>query len=157
VTPRLWGVVFVVLAALGFLVFKGLGDATTFFKNADEAVAQRDELGTKRFRLQGTVVAGSLDKRADGTTFEVEYHCAVVEVRHTGGQAPPQFDENIPVVLEGHFAAGSDVYRSDRIIVKHTAEYRTKEKDRLALADQESRSTNCPTTPAPAAAAAAAK
>src|SRR5690606_36467222 len=40
-----------VVAALLVVVFNGLGDATLFFRNADEAVAQRDSLGDRRFRI----------------------------------------------------------------------------------------------------------
>ena len=43
-----------VVAIAGFVMVKALGSATTFYRNADEAVAQRDSLGVKRFRLQGT-------------------------------------------------------------------------------------------------------
>jgi cytochrome c-type biogenesis protein CcmE len=39
---RLWMAGVVVLAALGFLVFRGLGNATLYFRTADEAVAQRE-------------------------------------------------------------------------------------------------------------------
>ena len=48
--------ILVILAVAGFVLVNALGDATLFFYNADEAVAQQAELGTDRFRLQGTVV-----------------------------------------------------------------------------------------------------
>lgn len=137
---RLSGKYFVVLAlvlgACAFLLVKGLGDATVFFKNADEVstTSQRASLGTKRFRLQGTVEQKSED--ASGVSFIVEYHCAKVRVHHVG-DPPELFKVGIPVVLEGAFAKGSDVYESDKIFVKHTSEYRVKEGDRLALAEQE--------------------
>lgn len=141
---RLLVVIAVIVAAMGFLVVKGLGDATTYFKNVDEAVAERDELGTRRFRLQGTVVEGSLERGPGGDEFDVTYRCATVRVRHTGPQAPERFDEGIPVVLEGSFVARSAVYRSDTISVKHTSEYRTEKSDRLAMAAEESESQDCP-------------
>jgi len=123
VSRRLAVVLAVILGAMAFLVVKGLGDATTFFRNADEAVAQRDSLGTKRFRLQGIVLPGSIDKRADGIDFVVEWHCATVPVTHQGGSAV--LKDGIPVVLEGAFVRGRDTYDSDRIISKHTQNYRT--------------------------------
>ena len=127
----------VIAGAIAFLVVKGLGDATVFFKNADEAVAERDELGSKRFRLQGTVVDGTVETRGTGVEFDVEFHCESVHVRHEG-DPPELFKPGIPVVLEGRFAsATSDVYESDRIIINHTNEYRVDEEDRLALAEQE--------------------
>ena len=133
---RLGVVVALVCGALAFLVLQGLGNATTYFRNADEAVAQRRQLGDDRFRLQGTVVPGSVRQAGDEVEFRVEYHCQSVGVRHRG-DPPELFADGIPVVLEGAFAPGSDTYASDRIFVRHTSEYRTEEADRLALAAEE--------------------
>ena len=131
---RLGIVLALVAGAAAFLLVKGLGDATVFFKNADEAVADRDDLGTKRFRLQGTVVPASVKTAGDAVEFDVEFHCDVVHVRHEG-DPPELFKPGIPVVLEGSFAAPpSDVYESDKIFVKHTSEYR---EDRLEKAEEE--------------------
>ncbi|MBW3611335.1 MAG: cytochrome c maturation protein CcmE [Actinobacteria bacterium] len=131
---RLGIVIALICGALAFLVLQGLGEATTYFYNADEALARRAELGDDRFRLQGTVVPGSVRQSGDEVAFQVEFACAVVGVRHQG--APPElFADGIPVVLEGGFAPSGDTYASDRILVKHTSEYRTEEADRLALAE----------------------
>lgn len=133
---RLGIVIALICGALAFLLLQGLGNATTYFYNADEAVARRAELGDDRFRLQGTVVAGSVRQAGDEVAFEVEFACAVVDVRHQG--SPPElFADGIPVVLEGGFVPAGDTYASDRILVKHTSEYRTEEADRLALADEQ--------------------
>ena len=133
---RLGIVIAVVCGALAFLVLQGLGNATTYFRNADEAVVERASLGERRFRLQGTVVPGSVAATGDEVSFQVEYHCQAVSVRHRG-DPPELFADGIPVVLEGAFVAGSDTYASDRIFVRHTSEYRTEEADRLALASEE--------------------
>ena len=141
--PRSWrrrwvplvvlGVVFV---ALGVLVFKGLSDATLYFRNADEAVAQRASLGTDRFRLQGTVVADPVE--TDGVaTFAVAFNGASVDVRHVG--SPPElFRPGIPVVLEGHWDRSGEVFDSDRIMIKHDATYELEEdyEERIRHAEQ---------------------
>lgn len=133
---RLGIVLALVAGAAAFLLVKGLGDATVFFKNADEAVADRDDLGTKRFRLQGTV-GDRVGTAGDAVRFDVEYHCVTVQVLHAG-DPPELFKPGIPVVLEGSFEAPpSDVYLSDRIFVKHTSEYRDEEADRLERAEEE--------------------
>ena len=132
---RLGVVIALVCGAIAFLLVQGLGNATTYFRNADEALADREDLGTSRFRLQGTVV--DVARSEGGTTvFDVEYHCARVAVRHAG-DPPELFRRGVPVVLEGRFQEGSDVFASDRIMVRHTEEYRTEERDRLDLAEQE--------------------
>ncbi|CAN5501612.1 cytochrome c maturation protein CcmE [soil metagenome] len=131
----------VILGAISFLLVKGLGDSTAYFRNADEALADREELGETRFRLQGTVVdeaerTALTDGGGDGVAFTVEFGCAEVDVVHTG-DPEELFRRGIPVVLEGAFVAGTDTFASDRMMVRHTSEYRTEEADRLELAEDE--------------------
>ena len=130
---RLGIVVALVCGALAFLAIKGLGDATTYFRNADEAMDQPEG---RRFRLQGTVVAGSVQDADEDVDFAVEYGCEQVKVHHSGAE-PELFKEGIPVVLEGEWGPGKDVYEADRIIVRHTEEYTQEERDRLERADEE--------------------
>ncbi|MDH3752319.1 MAG: cytochrome c maturation protein CcmE [Acidimicrobiia bacterium] len=134
-------------AAVGFVLFKGLTDAALFFRNADEAVADRDDLGESRFRLQGLVVDGSVEQDGDLVLFAVEFNDIQVDVAHEG--SPPQlFAAGIPVVLEGNFVDASSpvgvsfantdgtsvdgyYFSSDRILVKHDNEYEEQNEDRL--------------------------
>jgi len=114
-----------VVVAIGVFVSKGLSEATLYFRNADEAVAQRDDLGTRRFRLQGTVVGEPVND-GDTVEFEVAYNGVAVDVRHVGD--PPQlFRPGIPVVLEGAWDAQDAVFDSDRIMVKHDESYESKD------------------------------
>ena len=119
-------VIAVVLVALGVLVYKGLSDATLYFRTADEAVAQRDDLGTRRFRLEGTVV-GEPHQTGDRVSFEVAHDGVSVDVRHVG-DPPELFRPGIPVVLEGHWADGEAVFDSDRILVKHDEKYESQDE-----------------------------
>jgi len=118
----------VVLAALGFLVVRGLGNATLYFRTADEAVAQRQQLGDRRFRIEGSVVAGSVQETANRVAFNIESKGVVVPVSHQGD--PPQlFKPGIPVVLEGRFQG--ETFASDRIMVKHSEDYVAKHPSRV--------------------------
>lgn len=138
-TPRRrrWPVVAIVVVLVGvfgYLVYKGLGDATLYFYNADEAVAKKDQLNDDRFRLQGTVLPDSVTDTAAGVDFTVTFNGVEVDVSHTG-DPPDLFQENIPVVVEGQWAG--DRFQSDKIIVKHSESYvarddygeRTREAD----------------------------
>lgn len=123
------GVVLVaILGALGLVLFQGLGSATLYFRNVDEAVAQRDALGDRRFRLQGTVVPGSVEDTADGVRFAVAWNGAEAEVVHRG-DPPELFQPGIPVVVEG--AWSGEAFASDRMIVRHTEEYKADNPDRV--------------------------
>jgi cytochrome c-type biogenesis protein CcmE len=121
-SPWAYVVLAAVVAGLGFVVLNGLSGATLYFRNADEAVAQRDELGTRRFRIQGLVVDEPV---IDGevATFEITYNEVVVPIRLTDG-IPDLFQVDRPVVMEGHFAEGDEVlFLADRIFVKHDEVY----------------------------------
>jgi cytochrome c-type biogenesis protein CcmE len=127
---RLWIAGLVIVAALAFLVFRGLGNATLYFRTADEAVAQREELGSRRFRIEGAVVAGSV-REGDGVLrFSIESKETVVDVVHRGNQ-PGLFKPGIPVVLEGRFAEGGATFESDRILVKHSETYIARNPERV--------------------------
>ena len=138
--PRRWvagAVVGLVVVALGSLVYKGLSEATLYFRNADEAVAQRDELGTSRFRLQGTVVAEPDEQGEGRLTFDVEHNDVAVAVHHEG--APPEmFEPGIPVVLEGRWDPSGEFFASDHILVKHDETYESEEdyQERMSEADE---------------------
>ncbi|MBU3702279.1 MAG: cytochrome c maturation protein CcmE [Acidimicrobiia bacterium] len=124
-----------VIAIGGFVVLQALGSATTFYRNVDEAVAQRDALGVKRFRLQGTVVPGTIDRTGEGVTFEVAYNGVGVMVRHVG-DPPEMFKESEAVLLEGRFdATDGKTFDSDLMIIKHSEVYKEKEAGRLSEAD----------------------
>ena len=117
-------VIGVVLVAIGLFVYRGLSDAALYFRNADEAVAQRDSLGDRRFRLQGTVVDDPV-RTGETVDFQVTYNDVTVDVEHQG-DPPELFRPGIPVVLEGHWAG--QVFDSDRILIKHDEEYQSKKQ-----------------------------
>jgi len=126
---RLWAAGAAIAVALGFLLFQGLGQATVYFKTADEAVAQRKDLGDKRFRLEGVVVPGTVESTAGRVAFKVRGQGGgAVDVVHRG-DPPELFQPDVPVVLEGRWDGES--YASDRIMVKHTSEYRAQNPDRV--------------------------
>lgn len=116
-----------VLAVLGFILTRALGDSVVFFRTADEAVADKTELGTRRFRIEGTVLAGTVREANERTRFTIAEKGVSVEIVHEG-DPPELFQPGIPVVLEGRWAG--EHFASDRIMVKHTEQYRAKNPER---------------------------
>ncbi|HEX6394624.1 MAG TPA: cytochrome c maturation protein CcmE [Acidimicrobiales bacterium] len=117
----------VVAGALGFLLFEGLDNATVYFKTADQAVADRASLGSRQFRIEGTVEPG-VQQAAGRTLFSIIANGVSVNVVDSA-EPPELFKAGIPVVLEGHWQGAA--YAADRIVVKHSASYTEAHPNRL--------------------------
>ena len=129
-SPAAYFLVVIVVVALGFVALQFLNSAALYYRNADEAVRDKASLGTKRFRVQGVVQEG-VEKQATEVDFTIEFNGARVAVRHTG-DPPELFSPGVPVVLEGRWQG--DYFASDRILIKHTEDYRENNPDRLSNA-----------------------
>jgi cytochrome c-type biogenesis protein CcmE len=118
------------LAAAAFVVFKGLSEATMFFCNADE-VGQRDgcRADDGRFRIQGIVDDGSIVRGNGVIDFTLSFGGATVPVHYAGSEPSDLFQAGTPAVVEGRL--DGDTFAGDRILVKHTEEYREKNPDRV--------------------------
>ncbi|MGH9302904.1 MAG: cytochrome c maturation protein CcmE [Acidimicrobiales bacterium] len=129
----------VILAALGFLMLKGVTSAVVFFKTANEAVAQRAEIGNATFQLEGTVVKGTVHKLGgDIYRFAISSKGAKVDVTNAG-DPPEMFRPGMPVVVVGHFVGSSDAFSSDQIMVKHSQSYVAAHPGRVKASDGSSR------------------
>ena len=133
-SPLAYGTMVAVLIGLGVVVYQGLTSASLYFYNADEAVEQRDDLGDRRFRLQGSVLGESIEQTGTGIAFTVAYDRVQVDVVHAG-DPPELFEPGLPVVLEGRWSSAGDVFESDRILVKHSEEYEADNEERLDEAE----------------------
>ncbi len=130
--PLAWLVLLLVLAGIAFVMVKALDSAALYYRNADEAVADKDSLGTRRFRVQGQVGPDVVRLAAtDEVDFTISFNDAAITVHHHG-DPPELFKPGVPVVLEGRWQG--DVFASDRILVKHSAEYREQNPDRVSNA-----------------------
>jgi len=134
-----WIAVLVALVAgIGFIISRGLTDATQYYKTADEAVAQRAELAGRTFRLEGTVLPGTPRPTPAGVTFTVANNGTQVTVEHAGD--PPQlFQPCIPVVVEGRWVstAADAPFASTAIIVAHDENYEEQNSERIQQAKAE--------------------
>jgi cytochrome c-type biogenesis protein CcmE len=124
--------VFVLLViALVFLLVEGLGSSLNYFDTVDQAYAHRHMLGTQTFRLEGTVMPGTIHATAAGSNFSICQGPHVVQVANSG--SPPQlFAARIPVVVVGHFTSvTSSEFVSNSILVKHSSTYSAEYPNRV--------------------------
>ena len=116
----------VILALLGGIVallIVQVQGSSLYYYNVDEAVEQRESLGDRDIRIQGTVVGEPTERGNDALVFDLAFGGESVAVRHIGSEPPPLFGPDVPSVLEGHFA-DDGAFVSERIVIKHSEEYR---------------------------------
>jgi len=130
---RVLAVFALLLVALVFLLVEGLGSSLNYFDTVDQAFAHRHTLGTTTFRLEGTVVPGSIHGTATGSVFSICEGPHVVYVANTGSP-PDLFQARIPVVVVGHFTSDtSNDFVSNSILVKHSANYSNQHPNRVKV------------------------
>jgi cytochrome c-type biogenesis protein CcmE len=124
----MYGVLVLIIVAIGFVLFQGLNNAALYYRNADEAVRDKSSLSTRRFRVQGTVQP--FDKTKRPVEFDITFNNVSMHIQHQG-DPPELFQAGLPVVLEGHWSDDGTFFASDRILVKHTEEYKESNPDHV--------------------------
>lgn len=119
----LCGVAVVAIVVLALV----LSENVVYFRTVSEAVEERVDQGTDRFRMAGEVVPGSVVETPRGVRFRVTDGKATATVVHTG-DPPELFEAGAPIVCEGRWGSGS-AFDSDRIMIRHGNEYRPPEVD----------------------------
>lgn len=126
---RLFGVaaVLVAMGALAWISMADLGENLVYYWSPSELLAAENAQDAT-VRLGGMVVPGTMVHDTENTrlAFDVTDGDKTVHVESEGN--PPQmFREGIGVVVEGKLAADG-VFRSDKVMVKHSNEYEAPEE-----------------------------
>jgi cytochrome c-type biogenesis protein CcmE len=124
-----WALIGVVVVGIVALAVVQLRNSSVYYYNVDEAVAERDELGDRDIRIQGTVV-GDPEGSSEELVFALAFGGESVDVVYSGKEPPDLFAAGVPTVLDGHFADDGR-FVSDRIVIKHTEEYREDNPDHV--------------------------
>lgn len=122
---RKWGYAVAGVAVLviaGAMIFQALTTSLVYFVLPNEYAAEPDRYDAGRLRLGGIVADQSVlfDESDLRLTFQVTDGLVSYPVSHFG--APPDlFQENVGVVIEGHFEG--DTFMSDNVLVRHSEVY----------------------------------
>ncbi|MBX2802888.1 MAG: cytochrome c maturation protein CcmE [Myxococcales bacterium] len=143
---RLFGVAAVLVAAgaLAWIAMSDLGDNLVYYWSPTELMTAENAQDAT-VRLGGMVVPGTMKHDTDKAhlAFDVTDGTTTVSV-FSEGNPPQMFREGIGVVVEGQLA-GDGVFKSDKVMVKHSNEYEAPDgtidmkKMQETLADGEAR------------------
>ena len=115
-----------VIALIVVLTVNGLNENLTYYLFPTEALAQRADFPDgERFRLAGTVVAGSVVEGDGSTSFAVTDGGAEIPVQ-LAGPKPSLFAEEVPVLLEGAWLGS--VFQADTAFIRHDENYEVPEQ-----------------------------
>jgi cytochrome c-type biogenesis protein CcmE len=109
------------IAVASFFLVRAAGDASVYYLYTSEAITQRAEFpDDRRFRIAGTIVAGTLVESSGVSTFDISDNLATVTIKLVS-LPPPMFQEGVEVLLEGSWTG--DVFEADEALIRHEAEY----------------------------------
>ncbi|MCL4454872.1 MAG: cytochrome c maturation protein CcmE [Deinococcus sp.] len=119
---HLFGIV-VVVAALGYLIFGGLGRNLVYFITPSEYFQDQARYQSRLVRLGGLVKAGSVqyNKETLALRFVITDGVREIPVSHSG-TPPALFKENQGVVVEGRF--NGEEFKGQELLVKHSEDYK---------------------------------
>ncbi len=119
---RIFLVLGLVLASLGWVAAKGLTGNLVYFATPTELLGKGGDAVGERVRLGGFVVPGSVSEDGTRLRFVVSDGTTRLSVVGTGG-VPSLFREGQGVVLEGAYEKDG-AFHADTVLVKHGSEYR---------------------------------
>lgn len=117
-------VVCIILAfttGIAFIVAGAMYESIVYYKTPSELLAHNDF--SKKIRLGGLVVSGSLHAQNNTYTFQVKDYNASLLVQYTG-RLPDLFREGQGVVALGKFDQEKQVFMAEQILVKHDQNYK---------------------------------
>lgn len=115
----------IILIVVGYLFWSGMKSSSVYFLEVDEFFAQQEQFVGKGTRVNGDIVAGSINWDAKNLllTFQISKGDSVLDVRYNG-VAPDTFTEDLSVVVEGKYENG--VFNATQIMTKCPSKYEAK-------------------------------
>lgn len=117
----------IILIVVGYLFWSGMKSSSVYFLEVDEFFAQQEKFVGKGTRVNGDIVAGSINWDAKNLllTFQITSGDSVMDVRYNG-VAPDTFTEELSVVVEGKYE--NDVFNATQIMTKCPSKYEAKQE-----------------------------
>jgi cytochrome c-type biogenesis protein CcmE len=116
----------VILLSLGYLAYTGVQDSKSYYVTIKELNAMGNEAYSKRLRVAGNVVPGSIKRSGTRVDFMLKENDLTLPVSYTGTEAPPDtFKDDSQALADGKF--GSDgVFHAKQLQAKCASKYAPK-------------------------------
>jgi cytochrome c-type biogenesis protein CcmE len=115
-----------ILVSLGYLAYTGVQDSKSYYVTIKELNAMGNEAYSKRLRVAGNVVPGSIKRSGTRVDFMLKENDLTLPVSYTGTEAPPDtFKDDSQALADGKF--GSDgIFHAKQLQAKCASKYAPK-------------------------------
>jgi cytochrome c-type biogenesis protein CcmE len=108
------GVTLVILAALSYLAYTGVQQSKSYYVTISELHKMGDGAYSKRLRVAGNVLPGSIKRRGANVEFELAENDQLLQVAYSGTEPPPDtFKDNSQALAAGHFGRDGIFYANE--------------------------------------------
>lgn len=123
---RFGAVIVIIVLALGYLAYTGVQDSKSYYVTIKELNGMGSEAYSKRLRVAGNVVPGSIKRQGTHLEFLLMEQDRTLPVVYSGSEAPPDtFKDDAQALAEGKF--GHDgVFHANNIQAKCASKYAPK-------------------------------
>jgi cytochrome c-type biogenesis protein CcmE len=115
-----------ILLSLGYLAYTGVQDSKSYYVTIKELQTMGDGAYTKRLRVAGNVVPGSIKRSGTRVEFLLKEQDLTLPVSYTGTEAPPDtFKDDSQALADGSFGRDG-VFHAKQLQAKCASKYAPK-------------------------------
>ncbi len=128
---RFGAAIAIIVLTLGYLAYTGVEESKSYYVTIAELRGMGDEAHTKRLRVAGDVVPGSIKRQGTTVEFMLKEEDKTLPVIYKGTEAPPDtFKDDSQALVEGKFGRDG-VFKAEHLQAKCASKYAPK-KDEAA-------------------------
>jgi cytochrome c-type biogenesis protein CcmE len=116
-----------ILCSLGYLAYTGVQDSKSYYVTIKELNGMGKEAYSKRLRVAGNVVPGSIKRSGTRVDFMLKENELTLPVSYTGTEAPPDtFKDDAQAMADGNFGRDG-VFHAKQLQAKCASKYAPKQ------------------------------
>src|SRR6266700_4149407 len=117
-----------ILLSLGYLAYTGVQDSKSYYVTIKELKGLGDSAYSKRLRVAGNVVPGSIKRSGTRVDFMLKEQDLTLAVSYTGTEAPPDtFKDDSQALADGSYGRDG-VFHAKQLQAKCASKYAPQQK-----------------------------
>ncbi|MCU1311372.1 MAG: Cytochrome c-type biosis protein CcmE-like protein [Candidatus Angelobacter sp.] len=127
---RFGSAIAVIVLTLSYLAYTGVQESKSYYVTIAELRGMGESSHTKRLRVAGTVVPGSIKRQGTIVEFQLQENDKTLPVIYKGTEAPPDtFKDESQALAEGEFGRDG-IFHAKQLQAKCASKYAPKKDDK---------------------------